>query len=365
VVWRDDTSGTFTLRGARFDPNGAPVGNELLIDPSAPASMGTRMSIASDTAGNFLVAWVRYLSNEQVLFARGIDPGGEFRGPPEPISAAGGGAEDLIGSVIDDRGNGALVWPDDTNMTQTVMGRMIDSSGVASGTVSPLVGVPAGPVFGAAVPALGFAAFLTHRKDDVLVRRFLEPPVCSDSQAVVQQGKPIAVPLSCTGPGIETARPAGNPGHGALGPFDPQTMSFAYTPAPGFEGTDRFSYTAGNDGGGSNAATVTIRVGKDTVRPRIKRLRFVEGKKRDRFVLRISEPARVTITVLRRPGAAKPSSRAVAGIVRSRRSSMKVVLPVRGKLAKRLGEGGRFRATAVATDPARNRSKPRRLAFRT
>ena len=85
------------------------------------------------------------------------------------------------------------------------MGRAIDSSGIPSGAISSLVGEPAGPVFGAAQPALGFAAFLTHQKDDVLVRRFLEPPICADSSAVVQQGRPIAVPLSCTGPGIETA----------------------------------------------------------------------------------------------------------------------------------------------------------------
>jgi hypothetical protein len=365
VTWRDGLAEPFTIRGIRLDPTGAPVGGEIIIDPNAPAGLGTRMSIASDTAGNFVTTWVRYLKGESTLYARALDPGGEFRGPPEPVSAAGGRAEDLAGLMIDDRGSGAIVWSDYTNLTPTVLGRTIDSAGIPGGSIATLVGPKTGTVVGSSVPALGFGAFLTYQGENVLVRRFLEPPICRDSQAVVRQGRPIAVPLSCVGPGIETAGSVVAPGHGALAPFDPRTMTFGYTPQPGFDGTDRFAYTAGNDGGDSNPATVTIAVGKDTVKPRIKRFRFVNRKKRDRFALRVSEPARVVVTVVRRSRGAGKSRRVVAGRVRSRRPSIKVVIPIRGKLAKRLRAGGRFRATAVATDPARNRSKPKRLSLTT
>ncbi len=364
VAWREGNSEPFTIRGARFDPSGNPVGGEIIIDPTAPAGLSTRMSISSDTTGDFLVAWVRYLPNEGILYTRGLDPGGEFRGPPEPVSAAGGRAEDLIGSMIDDRGSGALAWPDDTMSTSTVMGREIDSTGLPNGAIGTLAGARAGPVVGAGQPALGFAAFLTHQNENVLVRRFLEPPICANSEAVVRQGKPIAVPLSCTGPGIETARPSGNPGRGTLGPFDPSTMTFSYTPKPGFAGTDSFAYIAGNDGGNSNSATVTIKVGKDTVKPRIRRFRFLNGKARDKFLLKLSEPSRVAIAVEEISTAARPSRRVVVGRARSRKASRKVVIRIRGKLAKRFDAGGRFRATAVATDLARNRSKPKRLKLR-
>ena len=112
VVWRQDSSETFILRGARLDPTGTPVGGEVTIDGSAPGPVSTRMSIASDTAGDFLVAWVRYIPPEEgILYTRGLDPSGEFRGPPEPVSAAGGLAEDLIGSIIDDRGSGPSSGP--------------------------------------------------------------------------------------------------------------------------------------------------------------------------------------------------------------------------------------------------------------
>ena len=363
VAWRDDSSGTFTLRGIRLDPTGVPVGGEIMIDPSAPAGLSSRMSIASDTAGDFLVAWVRYIPpGEGVLHTRGLDPTGEFRGPPEPVSAAGGLAEDLIGSIIDDRGTGALAWPDFTMSTATVIGRTIDSAGIPSGAISTFAGARAGPVFGAAEPALGFAAFLTHQNEDVLVRRFLEPPLCRDSEATVTQGRPIAVLISCTGPGIETAV-AGAPGHGRVAPFDTGSLSFRYTPTPGFNGTDRFTYTASNDGGPSNSVLVTIKVGKDTIKPRIKRFRFIRGK-HDKFVLKLSEPGRVAITVEALVGGAKQSKRSVVGRAKSKKASRNVVIRPRGKLAKKLRAGGRFRATAVATDLARNRSKPRRLKLR-
>jgi hypothetical protein len=362
VTWREGGSGPFTIRGIRLDPTGAPVGGEIIIDPTAPAGLSTRMAIASDTAGDFLVAWVRYLPpDEGILYSRGLDPSGEFRGPPEPVSGAGGLAEDLIGSMIDDRGSGALVWPDYTMSTSTVMGRTIDSAGIPSGAIGTLAGARAGPVFGAAQPTLGFAAFLTHQNESVLVRRFLEPPICANSDAVVHQGKPIVVQLSCTGPGIETARASGNPAHGSLSPFDPSRMAFGYTPKPGFDGTDSFTYTAGNDGGDSNIATVTIKVGKDTLKPKIRRFRFVKAKSRDKFVLKISEPARVAIAVDAISHGAKNSKRVVVGRVKSKRASRRIVIGVRGKLAKKLNAGGRFRATAVATDLARNRSKPKRL----
>ena len=141
-------------------------------------------------------------------------------------------------------------------------------------------------------------------------------------------------------------------------------MTFTYTPKPGFDGTDRFAYTASNDGGSSNSALVTIKVGKDTVKPRIRRFRFVNGKARDKFVLRVSEPSRVAIVVEEISARARQSKRILVGRARSKKASRKVVIPVRGKLAKRLDAGGRFRATAVATDLARNRSKPKRLKLR-
>ena len=69
----------------------------------------------------------------------------------------------------------------------------------------------------------------------------------------------------------------------------------------------------------------------------------------------------MAITVDAIGGGAKQSKRVIVGRVKSKKPSQKPTIRVRGKLAKRLDRGGHFRATAIATDLARNRSKPKRL----
>jgi hypothetical protein len=62
------------------------------------------------------------------------------------------------------------------------------------------------------------------------------------------------------------------PSHGSISNFDAATGTFTYTPAPGFVGTDTFTYTATSDGPNlgappatSNPATVTITVNQGVV----------------------------------------------------------------------------------------------------
>jgi hypothetical protein len=213
----------------------------------------------------------------------------------------------------------------------------------------------------------------------ILVRRLLVPPSCANSTANVVQGKPIDAPLSCSGPGIEGANVVEPPKHGGVGAFKPGP-TLEYSPKPGFEGTDSFAYTALNDGGASNVARVEISVHKDTVKPTIERFRFVTGqaargraarvsggmskaqKRSYRFVLRISEPARALVTLRRRVRGSRRYAK--FGKVRSKTARQSLTIRVPGKLAKRLARGGRFRATAVATDPAGNKSKPKTIALR-
>jgi hypothetical protein len=77
--------------------------------------------------------------------------------------------------------------------------------------------------------------------------------------------------------------------------------------------------------------------------------------RRERFRVAVSEPARVTITVRRtRPRLRRPVGRV---------SRQTVAGPARLTLRKRL-RAGRYRATAIATDAAGNRSRPVSVRFR-
>jgi hypothetical protein len=77
-------------------------------------------------------------------------------------------------------------------------------------------------------------------------------------------GEPAQVPMA---PAVSSYSILSGPGHGTIFPFNPALGALIYTPAPGFVGTDTFTYDAtvngpkpGEPPATSNPATVTITV---------------------------------------------------------------------------------------------------------
>jgi hypothetical protein len=300
--------------------------------------------------------------------------------------------------AIDDFGGGAVVWDDNVNSDLTTLGRSINPLGVPTAPIQELLGDGKGENLVASTPALGYAAFLISYSTSGSasvghVRRYLEPPRCADSTATVLQGRAVGIPLECAGPVAESAQIVAKPRHGKA-TSSPRTFvgkvqvvnpaMLAYEANGRFTGTDRFTYTASNDGGVSGAATVAVKVRKDKRRPRITRFLFVRARKGgrgeastarrpskrgDRFVLEFSERAKARVTVERRVKGPRGGLRFRSigmAVNRSKRASATTyqALYPSGGLRKKLARGGRFRATAVATDVAGNHSKPRRLRLR-
>jgi hypothetical protein len=364
VSWSQGNSPPFSVRGRLLDRGGAPGGSELIVEGDAPGNIGSRINVTADNADDFLVAWSRQEGNNNALAReRTVSSTGAFTGPVQTLSAGGAVAESPQ-PFLSDRGTGAVVWNRYAGMTSTAQGRAIDGAGAPTGGTLDLFGSISNSVLAAGAPAIGFAAFAIGSPTTsgaIVVRRFMEPPTCADSRATVKQGRPITIQLGCSGLAIKGVQVVSGTGHGALGPPDAATLTVRYRPRPGFAGTDGFTFSAANDGGSSNAAGVSIRVGKDTVRPRIRRFRLVRRKHRLKFLVRVSEPARVRISVDRR---GKKRKRIMVGRLKSGKAKRRLTIPVHGKLANRLLAGGRFRATAIATDPARNKSRPRRLKIK-
>jgi hypothetical protein len=360
VSWRESpVESTFAVDGIRLDPAGQPTSEELVLAPKSSEGFESG-GVGADSFGNFLPTFARYPGNGTgVLYARGVEQSGLFAGPAEPISG-GSAVPESIQPALFDSGAGVIVWNDyfSGKGNQTI-GRPVNRAGAPSG--EPVVLSNTRSPISSSVPALGIAAFFSTDEKQVLVRRFLEPPKCANGKGVVNQGRPTAISLACTGAGLESGQATSPPAHGTLGSFDGAGRTVTYTPKPGFAGTDSFSYSLANDGGASNAATVTIEVGKDTVKPRIKKLRFVRKGSKARFIVRLSEPGRVKITVDRSRGPKRKPK--IVGKAKSKKAGLKLTIPVKGKLAIRLKAGGRFRATAIAIDLAGNKSKPKRLRF--
>lgn len=366
VVWRQNSGDEFAVRGRRLDPSGAPVGGELTIEPLAKGFVGSRPRLSADSAGNLLVTWSRQDSGGiSAVYARGLNSAGTFSGAKQLVSVPGVDTGSELPALLD-AGVGAVAWDEDVPGAPTV-GRQVNSLGTPTGGIEQLFSDGFGPELVTHAPAAGVAAFtigyaISGSAQGIVLRRFMVPPTCAASNATVVQGSPISVPIACTGPALEGAQVVEQPRRGTLGAFNPLTNSFTYTPQPGYDGTDSFSYVGVNDGGTSAATRVTIAVGKDTVKPRIKKLKFIRKGKKFRVVL--NEPAKAVVRVKSVTRSEGKRRIKLIGKAATKKVGTKLTIKVKGRLAKKLLAGGRFRAIGVATDPAKNRSKPKRVAFK-
>jgi hypothetical protein len=358
VAWRRQGPNTFAIEARRLTTAGHPTGGVHTVEPLLVPFVGSKVSVAADSNDDFLVTWDRAHQG----WARRIDSTGTWAGPARQISSSDE-ARDLV-PVLDDRGTGAAAWHAELPHSEdSVRARLLDASGQAIGGQAEIA-PRSSRVEAASAPAAGLAAFVSTEFADASVHhitlsRHLVTPACSSSTATVVQGKPILTPLRCAGPGVESVKIATQPAHGKVGRFGPAGLDLAYAPAPGYSGPDSFSYRAVNDAGESNVATVTIAVGKDTVRPRVtsvalKRGKIVPGKPRPlSFALAFSEPARAKVTVRKRQ---RDGTFRIVGSIATTRFRLAANPPITGELAKRIRRGGRFRTFAVATDLAANRS---------
>ena len=85
-------------------------------------------------------------------------------------------------------------------------------------------------------------------------------PACTAANATTRGGEPVTVALGCTSHAgyALSEKILTQPAHGTL--TAPAGGSVTYTPAPGYEGVDHFTYYAGNRGGYSTVKTVDISV---------------------------------------------------------------------------------------------------------
>lgn len=365
VVWQAPDGADWAPYGHRLGVTGAPTGTELTIDPPSAEFVG-HVSVAADSSGDFVITWDRQnAKNEKAVLSRGAGNSG-FAGPAQTLATAMVGSSSATPALFDN-GAGAVAWRSgDSEVPDFAFGRPIDRTGSPSGPTQELFAYPSiSTVSAAAAPAIGAAAFLMHypisgSAQGAVVRRFLVPPTCADSSAATAQGKPVTTPLACGGAAIEAVQVLAHPRHGALSAVDPAGLSAVYTPRPGYTGADNFTYTAGNDGGSSAVARVTIR---DTVKPKIKRLAVLKGKPY-KVRLFLSEPARVKVTVNRLVRVGGKRQPRKIGVLTGRRPAARMTLKVRGRLARKLATGGRFRLVAVATDPAGFRSNQKKKSLR-
>jgi hypothetical protein len=368
-------------------------GPEQDLDPSAQEQIGS-FDVATDSDNRSLVVWNRFQPNsDQVVRARFLAPSGA----PEPDTFATSAG---IGNLAEpDAGiggdGGAIAWVTTTVAgSESVWGRILPASGPPQDPIplSSQTGDPSRPLLEIAPDNVGLAAWTEgldpegpEPQRQILARQILPPPRCPDVHGTVVQGRPTRIDLACTGLQLEAPEIVGRPAHGTLGVPDVASQGVTYTPRPGYAGADGFTFRGLNRGGAGTIQTATLTVGRDTVRPVIRRFGISRRRvrvavaaataKRGRrtvFRLRYSEIATATIRIeLRRRCPRNSHRRRVRckkyrriGSLRARTARISTTVPLRMRFGGRQLRPGRYRASAVARDRAGNLSKLRRLGFR-
>jgi hypothetical protein len=378
ILW--SVSGSAADLEYAFRPPGGEFGlPRTLPEPDGP--LVTRVAIAPD--GSAVASW--RATNMSVRWAA-APPGGPF-GPPNPMPPGGQGAPGDL--QISDQGTALALWVDQEGPVWQLRASLRPPGGVF-GDPSPLAGPPQGVNnFGvsAAFDPQGNAVALWSGRD----------PISKEPHDVPL----LAAGLDAAGPRLEALE---IPARGR----DDRAVAMSMTPfdvwspvastifrfgdrrsAPGPSARHRYRagrYTveaiAMDAVGNSTVATRPLKVA-DVTRPRIRRLR-VRPK---RFILgeggtartsrrapstirfRLSERARVRFVVQRprRSGPRRATSRAgfasVGSFVRRNLKRGANRIGFSGRVKSKALAPGDYRIVAVATDPAKRRSRPARASF--
>jgi hypothetical protein len=90
------------------------------------------------------------------------------------------------------------------------------------------------------------------------------PPVCQDNSVVVSGGEPKSIALGCSGE-VSSLQIVSQPTEGTLSAISGGQVT--YTPDPGYDGSDSFTFNATGPGGTSNTATIAISDTPDDLPP--------------------------------------------------------------------------------------------------
>jgi hypothetical protein len=380
--------------------------------PLSPAGQGTVAILDRATTGT--VGALSQAAATSSCVSNDVDgPGGNPPGDPECDGAHAMGGPFALAISGDGRsayvaaGNGAL----DVFDRSTGTGALTQLGGPDGCLEAPPAADGCTPTTG-----LGAPAFLWSSPDDrslyssapesraIVALQRERAPSCGDATA--KASGVVIVGLACDEPNGEpvTFAIAQSPAHGKLGAIDQAQRTVAYTPTPGYTGTDGFTFT-GTDGANASAPatvgiTVTAPAPPPTARVTITRVsmlrrRFAVGRAttptvaaRRRKVptgtaFRFTLSARSAVTILiervlpgrrvkgrcvtpsRRNRKAKACTRYVkAGTLRRR--SMKAgadSVAFSGRIGKVALKPGSYRATLTAKPVAGKTSLPRSVKF--
>jgi len=136
VAWMRDRS-SHPIMARLFDPNGVPRTEPFAVNTTAVASV-TRPSIAMNALGHFIIAWDGDPNRaaDDDIHARLYDPNGTPRGEPFMVNTIRPGAQQWPQAAINDANEFVIVWESessDPNAVTDIFARRFAADGLPKG----------------------------------------------------------------------------------------------------------------------------------------------------------------------------------------------------------------------------------------
>jgi len=129
VVWWDERDANYHIYGQRFDSSGEPINSNFLIGSDRETSDQCFSSCAMDSAGNFVVVWMDYLTGEESVYGRIFDNAGN---PVDSSFEIGQNASfyfDNFPEVSMNKSNFVVTWCKETNSSIDIYKRRFENDG--------------------------------------------------------------------------------------------------------------------------------------------------------------------------------------------------------------------------------------------
>lgn len=139
VVWRTTAGGGPEIAARRFDAQGQPLGEELVVGKTAAADASPAVAVASD--GSFLVAWTAPSSVEGVdheIRVRAFTPEGFALGEERSLPPATPGSSDFPAVAAGAGGTYLVAWEGELHPRRGIYGQLLDSTAAAVGDIALL-----------------------------------------------------------------------------------------------------------------------------------------------------------------------------------------------------------------------------------
>lgn len=136
MVWEDERNGNLDIYFQRYDASGVRLGNNQKVNDDGGIVRQWFPSIAIDSRGNFVIAWVDYREGTNSYFQR-YDSSGVRQGNNQQANEETGrvSSADRFSSIaMDDSGNFVIAWVDDRNTVyHDIYFQRYNASGVKQG----------------------------------------------------------------------------------------------------------------------------------------------------------------------------------------------------------------------------------------